>query len=358
MMAGAVLTVLPVVRRVRRPAALLHRGHHGRGGEGMSGVTAGRWTGRRAVRGIVVAARRSRGRRWRRAAAADQVLDDFEDLERLDGDRVRRARGRARAATPATTGMAMRIDFDFAAAAATSSCARRSRCRCRANYAFTLPVRGEAPPNDFEFKLVDASGRTCGGSQRTTSRFPNDWQKLTIKKRASSFAWGPRAAPTPRKIACDRVRHRGRARAAADRSGSTTSVSRSASRASAATSRRKVTASTRVAGHEPRACSTTTPADRAGRAAARAAEQWLQLDFHQRREYGGLVIDWDPEDYAIALRRRGLRRRTDLDHAYSSTHRQRRPRLRLPARRRVALHPAGAARRAAAARATRSPRSR
>ena len=33
-----------------------------------------------------------------------------------------------------------------------------------------------------------------------------------------------------------------------------------------------------------------------------AAEQWLQLDFQKRREYGGLIVDWDPEHYATSYR--------------------------------------------------------
>jgi hypothetical protein len=33
---------------------------------------------------------------------------------------------------------------------------------------------------------------------------------------------------------------------------------------------------------------------------ALAPEQWLQLDFGRPREYGGLVIDWSPDDYAVA----------------------------------------------------------
>ena len=28
--------------------------------------------------------------------------------------------------------------------------------------------------------------------------------------------------------------------------------------------------------------------------------QWLTLDFGQNREYGGLIIEWDPEDFAVA----------------------------------------------------------
>ncbi|TMC59359.1 MAG: discoidin domain-containing protein, partial [Chloroflexi bacterium] len=30
-------------------------------------------------------------------------------------------------------------------------------------------------------------------------------------------------------------------------------------------------------------------------------EQWLEIDFAKNREYGGLIIDWDPEDYATAF---------------------------------------------------------
>ena len=35
------------------------------------------------------------------------------------------------------------------------------------------------------------------------------------------------------------------------------------------------------------------------RSGALAEDQWLQLDFLVIREYGGLVIDWDADDYAV-----------------------------------------------------------
>jgi hypothetical protein len=54
-------------------------------------------------------------------------------------------------------------------------------------------VRGEAPDNDLEFKLLDSSEKEIWWAKRREFSFPAEWQKITVKKRYLEFAWGPRA---------------------------------------------------------------------------------------------------------------------------------------------------------------------
>ena len=50
---------------------------------------------------------------------------------------------------------------------------------------------GESPKNNLEFKLVDKSGDNVWWKNQRNYDFPNDWEKITIKKRDIEFAWGP-----------------------------------------------------------------------------------------------------------------------------------------------------------------------
>src|SRR5207247_5673847 len=59
-------------------------------------------------------------------------------------------------------------------------------------------------------------------------------------------------------------------------------------------------ASTSLPGHEParildQQAATTWKSEPLPR------EQWAMVDFRRNREYGGLVIDWDADDYAVAF---------------------------------------------------------
>src|SRR5262249_45902165 len=60
-----------------------------------------------------------------------------------------------------------------------------------------------------------------------------------------------------------------------------------------------VAASTSAPGHDPPAV-LDDDAFTTWQSGALAPEQWLQLDFGRPREYGGLVIDWGTQDYAVA----------------------------------------------------------
>ena len=59
------------------------------------------------------------------------------------------------------------------------------------NYEFSFYIRGDAPVNNLEFKLIDASGENVWWVNRRDFAFPPEWQQVKIKKRHIEFAWGP-----------------------------------------------------------------------------------------------------------------------------------------------------------------------
>ena len=88
------------------------------------------------------------------AVAAPQVLDEFEDV-----------RGWSAQASPGAsleiaqdagkTGNAMRLDFDFHGGGGFVIARKAFAVTLPSNFAFTFDVRGEAPTNSLEFKLIE-----------------------------------------------------------------------------------------------------------------------------------------------------------------------------------------------------------
>lgn len=85
---------------------------------------------------------------------------------------------------------ALRLDFRFSAGG--YAIARREvDLELPENYAFRFRLRGDAPVNDLEFKLVDASGENVWWHVKRNLEWPTTWETVRIKKRQIKFAWGP-----------------------------------------------------------------------------------------------------------------------------------------------------------------------
>ena len=126
------------------------------------------------------------------AWAQDRLLDDFAE----PGVWTLSASDDVKAALrPAAGphGSALCIDFDFGKVTGYVSARRALPIEFPARYEFALNLRGEAPPNALQFKLVDASGDNVWWANRADFRFPRDWQTHRIRQRDISFAWGPTA---------------------------------------------------------------------------------------------------------------------------------------------------------------------
>ncbi|MGH8564894.1 MAG: discoidin domain-containing protein [Gammaproteobacteria bacterium] len=196
------------------------------------------------------------------------------------------------------SGMAMRLDFDFHGRGGHAIARREVAMPLPANYQFTLQIRAEAPVNHLEFKLVDRSGLNVWWLKQRDLVLPTDWQKKVIKKRHIRFAWGPANGGEPADISAIEF-------AITAGSGGKGSIWID----DLAIEEREpqgdppqvpvVRASTTAPGHE---AEWVLDNDQATdwRSGAVAEDQWVLFDFGKPREYGGLVIDWDPQDHAVA----------------------------------------------------------
>jgi len=88
-------------------------------------------------------------------------------------------------------GQAMRVDFDFHGHGGYAVIHRPLSMTLPPNYEFSFAIKGDAPTNTLEFKLIDSTGDNVWWSNNQNFQFPKDWQTITRKKRQISFAWGP-----------------------------------------------------------------------------------------------------------------------------------------------------------------------
>src|SRR5450759_1149198 len=88
-------------------------------------------------------------------------------------------------------GKAMRVDFDFHGHGGYGVIHRAFNLALPPNYEFSFAIKGDAPTNTLEFKLIDSTGSNVWWSNNSNFVFPKDWTTITRKKRQISFAWGP-----------------------------------------------------------------------------------------------------------------------------------------------------------------------
>jgi hypothetical protein len=133
-------------------------------------------------------------------AAGALVLDDFEGPLRWqaipsDGVQVRLSLEEGR------VGKALRIDYDFRGRGGFALAQLDLDLELPANYAFDFYLRADSPSNNFEFKLMDATGENVWWRNLIDFTFPREWTRQTIRKRHIGFAWGPLGGGELRRVA-------------------------------------------------------------------------------------------------------------------------------------------------------------
>jgi hypothetical protein len=122
--------------------------------------------------------------------AQKQTLDDFSALadwkivasQTAQIDTMRAA---------GFSGSALQINFNFSGGSGYCGVQKQIALDLPENYRFTFYLKAEAPANNLEFKILDASGDNVWWNIQRNAEFPTQWQKVVIKKRHISFAWGP-----------------------------------------------------------------------------------------------------------------------------------------------------------------------
>jgi len=98
-------------------------------------------------------------------------------------------------------GRALRLDFDFHGHGGYAIARKKFDFPLPENYSFSYRVRGSAPNENFEFKLIDSTGDNVWWNNAVNTSFPSYWRMVTLKKRHITFAWGPRGGGELRHLA-------------------------------------------------------------------------------------------------------------------------------------------------------------
>ncbi|UHQ19153.1 discoidin domain-containing protein [Lysobacter sp. KIS68-7] len=130
------------------------------------------------------------------ACAQARVLDAFDSTQGwkvIASDQV--------TGTLRSDGQATCLDYDFHGVSGYVGLQKAIPLEYPGNYAFDFRLRGDGPKNDFQFKLVDASGDNVWWVVRSKFALPTEWAAMRFKKRHIAKAWGPSPETELRKSA-------------------------------------------------------------------------------------------------------------------------------------------------------------
>src|SRR6478736_4381819 len=240
----------------------------------------------------------------------DCVVDDFSDAASWLAGASGQAQLKLTSET-GTFGRALRLDFDFKDGGGFIGARKDFALRLPEAYAFSFRIRGAAPKNKFEFKLADLSGKNVWRWQEDAFHFQNESRVLFIKSSEMEFAWGPAGGGTLRKLGpVEFIISAGPGGKGTVWLEDFRFVNRTSRKAPA------VTASSSAKGCQPESVLGRKLAS-SWRSAPYDRKPWLQLDFHQAREYGGLVIEWEPRPAQRAF----VVQASDNGHKWRGIHR-------------------------------------
>ena len=189
-------------------------------------------------------------------------------------------------------GRAMRLDFDFHGHGGYAIARKKFDIALPENYAFSYRIRGQAPAENFEVKLIDSTGDNVWWNNAVNVRFPEEWRAMTLKKRHITFAWGPRGGGELAHLAAIELS----ITAGTGGKGSVwldalTFTPLDPVRAYAGTPVANATSAAQ--GHQA-ALGADGRSATSWRSETSAIGQSFSLDFGSTREYGGATIDWAP----------------------------------------------------------------
>ena len=222
-----------------------------------------------------------------------EVLDGFESL---NGWKAAPSDGVSLtiAQDAGVHGKSMRLDFDFHGHGGYAIAHKSFAVALPANYEFSFSIRGNGPVNNLEFKLIDATGDNVWWSNQRDFVFPRDWQTVSLKKRNIGFAWGPLGGGDLKQVAAIEIV----VTAGSGGKGSVWVDDLSLTPLDPEgpyTLTPRVSASSSQPGHPASFAMDAKPATSwRSQAAPSAATQTFDIDFLKRREFGGMVIDWEP----------------------------------------------------------------
>ncbi len=230
------------------------------------------------------------------------LLDDFEDLSSW---------------MPVTSGLAqltitpergprgavMRLDYDFKGGGGFVVARKPLARPMPESYALSFAIRGAAPPNRLELKLADPSGRNVWWRHWDTFEPPADWQTIRVRSSEIEFAWGPAGGGALAELGAIEL-------VIAAGPGGAGTIWIGDLRLEDRTYRAMphLRASSAQTGHPATAALDGDPGT-SWRSEAAAGAHWLEIDFLEEREFGGLVVRWTnaarPSAFSVEAARDG-----------------------------------------------------
>lgn len=221
--------------------------------------------------------------------AAQARIDGFDDAavwRAVPGEGVSLLIGSG----PGRSGRALRLAFDFHGRGGYAVARRTLDLPLPENYEIAFWVRGAAPSNTLEFKLIDSSGANVWWWVRRNFIPSSEWTRIVIPRRQITFAWGPAGGGTLARAAAIEIAvtagSGGRGTVWLDDLGITEREAvkpyTAKARASATGSAAGTSAGAAIDGDE-RSEWRLPPGSTAGA---------ITVDFGQVRELGGLILDW------------------------------------------------------------------
>ncbi len=224
----------------------------------------------------------------------DLMLDDFRDVASW----LPVASGLARLTiVPAAGphGGAMRLDFDFGDGGGFVVARKAVAVTVPETWALRFALRGDGPRNRLEIKLADPSGRNVWWYRAEAFALPADWTEIAIPSRAIEFAWGPAGGGALATVGAIEI-----ALAAGPGGRGHLAIADLRIEDRTVRARPLVRASSALPGHAPDGLFDDPP-PASWQSERVEAPQWIEVDFQGEREYGGLVVDWEPDGRARAF---------------------------------------------------------
>jgi hypothetical protein len=182
----------------------------------------------------------------------------------------------------------VRLDYDFHGGGGFVVMRRVIALRLPDTFEIGFLLRGEGPPNHFEFKVASPGGANVWRHLRQDYHLPREWTDFRFHEREFPFAWGPAGGGAPSEVEAVEI-------VIAAGPGGKGSVELSDASLADQTLRapHAVLASSHLTDQPPQAALDPSPS--VWRAAADDPNPWWSVDFGRSLRFGGLVIHWPEE---------------------------------------------------------------
>jgi hypothetical protein len=125
--------------------------------------------------------------------AQEKVLESFDLTSSTQEWNIYKADGVEIEISPAEgfKGNGIKLDYNFTKGTGYGGIQKIIPIELPENYQFTFNLKAESPPNNFEIKFLDSTGQNVWWVNNRNYDFPKEWKKVKINKRHINFAWGP-----------------------------------------------------------------------------------------------------------------------------------------------------------------------